>query len=173
MDILIPVLSVLLSGIVAVVVARIQVKSALNKLKLEYKQKATEQLFLKRLDIYPKLHSELLALTKKQWVDGLESRDVTDLIYKLDQWEIDNAIFVSPLGLSKIKNARITFGNINNKISDSEILSKNKTKQIMNEVYSLSMLLKTELGILEADDFHNPTRTRKWNDVLKVKHNDG
>jgi len=171
MDILIPLISVLLSGIVAVIVSRIQVKSAIGKLKLEYKQKATEQLFLKRLDIYPKLHSELLTLTKKRWVDGLVSKDLTNLINKLDRWEIENAIYVSPLGLSKIKSARIEFGNVINQVSENEIISKNKTKQVMNEVYSLSMLLKTELGVLDADDFHNPSKTQKWSELLKLKNN--
>ena len=173
MEIIIPIIGVILSGIVAVIVASIQVKSATKKLKLEYHQKATEQLFLKRFEIYPKLHSILLAFTKKRWGEGLSKNDLNELIDKLDEWETLNAIFVSPLGLSKIRRARIAFGEVNDKLQSEERLSNNKTKKVMAEIYSLTMLLKTELGVLEADDFHNPIKTEKWSEILKLKYKDG
>jgi len=64
-EFLIALIGVFASGIVALLVARKQVKAALRAMDDEYRKKATEKLFNSRLDKYPELHSVLIAFTKK------------------------------------------------------------------------------------------------------------
>ncbi len=179
MELYIPIASVFVSGVVALLVARLQVRAAVHKLDFEYKRKATELLFQKRMEVYPTLHSAFVQITKKRWTDGLDKNDLTNLIQVFDEWEIENALFISPLGMEKMRRARIVFQDLDDKIEQSEKLSKNKTGKLVAELYSLEMLLKTELGVLEAEGFHNPDQTKRFRDIInfdgspKRKKSDG
>jgi hypothetical protein len=168
-DLIVPIAGVLLSGIVAIVVARMQVKAASQKLDLEYRRKATDLLFQKRMEVYPKFYSLLLGVIKKRWAEGLKSEDLSELISEFDSWEIENAIYVSPLGLEKMRRSRILFQEILEQVKDEKTLSKNKMKKILPEIYSLQMVLKTELGVIDADSFHNPEVIKHFNEIISFE----
>jgi len=161
-----PLISVVLSGIVGLTVARIQIKAALQKLDFEYRRKATEHLYQKRMEVYPDFYSLLLSFIKKRWSDGLSYEDLSDLVADFDNWEISNALYVSPLGLEKMRRSRILFQDILNQRKDNAKLSNNSIKKILPEIYSMQMVLKTELGVLDADNFHNPDKVKHFNEII-------
>ena len=170
-NLLIPIFSVLLSGIVGLTVAKIQIQAALKKLDVEYRRKAIEQLHQKRMEVYPILYSILLAFIKNRFNRELVYEDLAKLLQNFDEWEISNSIFVSPIGLEKIERAKKLFKEVLNRSSQKQKLSNNSIKKIVPELYSLQMTLKTELGVLDADCFHNPKKIKHLNEILKNNPN--
>ncbi len=167
-DILVPLITVVLSGVVALLVARLQVRAATEKLDAEFRRNATAKLFEARMAVYPELHGLLIRCVKTYWTSGLTKADLQTLISGFDAWEVAHAVFVSPLATSKFRRARILFGKLESELEESERLSNKKArKELLPEIYSLQMQLKTELGVLEADGYHNPATTRRLREVLR------
>ncbi len=160
----------LISALVSFIVARYQVKFTLEKVKLEYKQKATEQLFLKRFEIYPQLHSYLIKVIIRVKSDKLTITQLQEMTQYLIDWEIVNSIYVSEFGLKKINRAtKLFYQIIDNQDVNTAKLSNESTKSVIKELYSIVMFLKTELGVLETEDFHNPTQAPKYTEITHIK----
>jgi hypothetical protein len=143
------------SALIAFIVSKRQVAMALDTARLQTQTLFLGKLYDKRLHVYPALYETLAELGDKIAYTGIDIDDLSTCWERVREWGKDNSLYLSPLSVTKMIYLRRLFYSF---IKARDVaVSRNKQKaQILPALIDLQMSLKTELGILHADSFHNP-----------------
>jgi hypothetical protein len=153
---LIAVVGVLLSAVLAFVVSRRQVTAALDTARLQSQTVFLGKLYEARLKVYPELY-ELLGDLGKIITTGVTTEDVQATWDAIRTWDRQNALYLSPLSVQRMISFRKVVTRLL-KFSPEQLSKMKQKKGLLPTLIDMQMCLKTELGMLHAESFHNPTR---------------
>lgn len=103
---------VLLSGLVSFVVSSVQSNAAASNLRLEVEQRYNQKLFEKRLDTYPGLYRATSDLGKDLELPDLHYKTFLKSRERIDQWDSQNAVLVSPSVIELLLHLRNTLSEM-------------------------------------------------------------
>ncbi len=146
-----------LSALVAFLVSRNHLRTELNRARMETRTVFLGKLYEARLRVYPGLYEILGNLGSKILTDGVTVADVRSTWAAMREWDSQNALYLSPFSVKTVIGLRKLLIAIS-KLSDSEFTRRRQRQELFPALVGMQMCLKTELGILHADGFHNPTR---------------
>jgi hypothetical protein len=150
---LIAVLGVLASAFVSIRVSRAQSEIVRRNLLLEFHHKFNDRLYEKRIEVYPALYLALSKLGKRFRANDLSRGDFGAALREIEEWDSNNAIYVSPSIVALLLNIR-------NKLAHALRFAENpvgvsERDSIFDAALRLEQALREEIGVYSVVSFHN------------------
>jgi hypothetical protein len=146
---------IIVSGCIAYIVSVRQAKSEIFKSRMQIDSTYRAKLYDRRLTIYPVLAealSELGSAIRAGHPPLAKVRSTWEFVRK---WDGANSIFLSPLSMSAMIDLRKKL--VESSGQGGEYLSNKKArKELLPALLEVQLALKAELGVMDADGFHNP-----------------
>lgn len=158
-------MSVLTSALVAVAVARRQARDQLKGVLLTRDGAYLGKLYDARLDCYPTLYAYLGGLGSKIMSKEAKTSDIRSTWESIRDWDKKHAIFFSPFTVQNVIRLRKMLVPLAE--ATSEEISRHDQSALLEAMIDVQMCLKTELGVLDAVAYHNPTERRTLKDSIR------
>jgi hypothetical protein len=156
---------VIVSAIVAFLVGRNQARTELAKANLENRRVFLEKLYEVRLRTYPGLYSILGGLGGRVLSKQATVANVQSAWAAVQEWDLENALYLSPHTARCVIGLRRMLSEMS-ELNDSDFSRTKQRRDLMPQLVEIQMCLKTELGVLDADGFHNPARIRTLREAV-------
>ena len=114
---------------------------------------------------YPDLYELLGELGGKILEGSAKVEDVQSTWAAIRNWDRQNALFLSPFSTQTMITLRKVIIPMS-KLSPDQFSKTKQKKKLLPTLIAMQMCLKTELGILHADSFHNPAELEKLRDAI-------
>ncbi|WP_054029603.1 cell division protein FtsQ [Desulfatitalea tepidiphila] len=150
---------VLVSAFVSYIVSSNQADLTVNNLKVELESRFNQKLYEKRLEAYPSLYKVLSDLGKDLRAIDLPYSKLKNRLNEIDKWDSSNAILLSHSGIVNILELRNILDentNWNPKYEPDAQVNKDLRQSIFDATLKLEEQLKEEIGIYDAEGYHNP-----------------
>ncbi len=158
-------MGVVLSALIAFLVSRRQTAVEIEKVRLQNQVTFRSKVFETRLKVYPALHAILGDLGGKILSSGATLADVQTTWDEIRCWDRENSLFLSPIAVTKLIGLRKTITGLL-KLQPEQFSRTKQRKELLPALIEMQMCLKTELGIIDADSFHNPTRLKTLREAI-------
>jgi hypothetical protein len=155
LSVLVVVISAGLSLVTAILVSRDQARRTFANLSVELREKYSNALFAKRLDVYPSLYRIVSDLAKTISDRTLTSNEVGEALGALKDWDSKNAIYTSPATQMVLGNIRDILAQYRESPPGAPIDS-DAMQNIRRACARIENALRKELGIFDVTDFHQP-----------------
>lgn len=155
----------IVSALVAYFVSRRQVDVALGTARIQSQTVFLGKLYEQRLESYPTLYALLGGLGSKIMSGGITVEELKDTWDEIKIWDRENALFLSPYSVKQAISLRKVIVKLIN-LPDQHLSKNKQKKELLPELIKVQMCLKTELGVMHADDFHNPTQTESLREAV-------
>jgi hypothetical protein len=149
------VIGVLGSAAVAAIVSYHQTRRGFDNLTMELRERYSNALHLKRLDVYPALYCIVSDLGKAIFEDALTAENVAEGLTAVNEWDSKYAIFTSPATTMALLHLRQVLTRYSNAPS-STLLDPEATENVRGAILRIEQAVKKELGIYDVTDFHRP-----------------
>ena len=127
-----------------------QLSMELQKIRQENKLAYTQQLLSKRMERYPDLYAIISHFQNSIRADGFNLKNITALYNQLQDWEVDNSVFISSkmqfdlFDLLKILRTVIHKKNKN--------IDRTYKQSIVHTLSTLELRMKSDIGVF-IDEF--------------------
>ena len=154
-----------ISALVAYAVARRQTSTELRKARIQSDTQFFQALFAKRLELYPELYGVLsdvgLAVVEKRVTRQLLAASLKDL----QAWDRKHALLLSPLSTQSLIELRKVISSMAS-ATETDPSRTQVREQLRPLLIELQLSLKSEIGVMQAEGFHNPSQVLRLNEVL-------
>ena len=155
----------MVSAFVAYAVARKQTSTELRKARIQADTQFFHALFAKRLELYPELYGVLsdvgLAVVEKRVTSQLLAASLKDI----QAWDRKHALLLSPLSTRSLIELR----RVISAMADDVAVDPSRTQvreRLRPLLIELQLSLKNEIGVMQADGFHNPSQVLRIGEVI-------
>lgn len=150
-------LSAAIGALVAIVVSRRQIRNEFAKASLHVDATYRAKLYERRLSSYPEFSKHLSELSAVIRSERLPTALVRDTWKFVRGWDGANSIFMSPLSMQAMVALRKQLIALSE--CQDEFVSNNKSRgSLLPTIIEMQLALKTELGVMHLDGYHNPER---------------
>lgn len=152
-------LGILLSAVVSYLISKRNFEAELEKIKKQF----TQKLFEKRLEAYPQLYEILSSFQKLIRSGKADDRSFEIFFEKYQEWNSRYGILLSP--------RTVVESHLFQEYVREVGWQKDKAfSELLPKMIRIEHSLKTELGIFESMDYHNPeTINRKINEMIRER----
>ncbi len=148
-NLIIAIVSGLITLIVSVLVTSLKNKSELKKIKKELELNYAKSLFDKRIEVYPSLFCLLSGLNKLIEYNRQSKADIIEFQKNIDKWNNENAIFLTTTSSRIAYGYRYYLIDLTSKYSDKEI-PENDWKNIRKINVTFEKSLRAEIGVYDT-----------------------
>jgi hypothetical protein len=154
-----------LSALVAYLVARRQTATELRKARIQSDTQYFQGLFNKRLELYPDLYEVLSDLGLAVIEKRVTRQVLYDSLKDIQGWDRRHALLLSPLSAQSLIELRKIIAAMT---ADTEAdPSRTQVRELLRPMLiNLQLSLKNEIGVMQAEGFHNPSRVLRLNEVV-------
>ena len=156
------IIGVLVSALISYYISRRNAQIEYEKLKKQF----TQKLFEKRLEVYPPLYYLLSSFQKLIKTKKANQENFEIFFNQYQEWDSKYAIFMSPTTVVELymlySYARDEGWNEDEALTD-----------LLPRMIKLEHALKTELGIFDTTEYHNPDEiNQKINAVIRKRRDE-
>lgn len=146
---------VLISGLVSFVVSSVQSNASAANLRLEVEQRYNQKLYEKRLEAYPLLYRATSDLGKNLELADLRYKRFTKSRERIDQWDSQHAVLVSPSVIALLLELRNTLTDMALAREQDALVSSADRKLVFGAALKLEQAIRNEIGVYAVGGFHN------------------
>jgi hypothetical protein len=156
---------VIFSAIVSYFVSTHQANVSVQNFHKELENRYNQKLYEKRLSEYPRLYEIVSNLGKDIRKIQLKHKILKERLTEIDEWDSQNAILLSPTGISLILELRDILDGYTNFDPDydpNKQVGVAARESIFTAALSLEEALKIEIGVYDAKGYHNPPLPKNY-----------
>ena len=146
---------VLMSGLVSFIVSSVQSNTSAANLRLEVEQRYNQKLYEKRLEAYPLLYRVTSNLGKDLELLDLRYKLVAKSRERVDQWDTQYAVLVSPAVIALLLQLRNTLTDMALAREQDAPVSRADRELVFIAALRLEQAIRNEIGVYAVGGFHN------------------